>query len=149
MSGPRPVYRHAPRSHAHNCPCNRCVQVRRNRGGVIDTYGIIAPALLIIGVIAVVGFWPAMVWHGQTDTGGWRWDIHSTIGCLIWWGLIVVPLAVACVIDAGRKRRLAGAPQSAAEAVSKARALAAGLPEGFSPEEELAVIRAELRRDEP
>jgi hypothetical protein len=122
------------------------VQVRRDRGGVIDTYGIIGPGILAYFVIVLIGFWPALVWHGYTGTGGWRWDVHSTIGCCIWWGLTIVPVAVACIIEAARKRTLAGAPVSAAAAVSKAQAVAAGLPAGFSVAEELAVIRAELRQ---
>jgi uncharacterized membrane protein len=73
-------------------------------------YGIIGPLLLVIAVVAVLGFWPAMVWHGQTDTGGWRWDIHSTIGCLVWWGLTIVPLTIAVIVDVHRKRRSAGDP---------------------------------------
>jgi len=87
--GNRPVYRYAPRSHVYNCPCNRCVQVReRNKGD----WGGIGTVFLICLIVMVVGFWPAMVWHGQNATGGWRWDVHSTIGCCIWWGswLIVV-----------------------------------------------------------
>jgi hypothetical protein len=113
------VYRHAPRSHAYNCPCNRCVQVRgRNKGN----YGIIGPGLLILGIGWIVLCWPALAWHGQTDTGGWRWDIHSTVACLIWWGIIVVPLAVAAGIDVNRKRKLTGTPQPGVQAISKARA---------------------------
>jgi hypothetical protein len=32
-----------------------------------------------------------MVWHGYGGPTGtaWRWDIHSTIGVLAWWGVVV------------------------------------------------------------
>jgi hypothetical protein len=86
-AAPRPVYRSAPRSHAYNCPCNRCVQVRaQNKGGV----GILLPAALIIGVVTVVGFWPAMVWHGDGGPTGtaWRWNIDSTVAELTYFGAI-------------------------------------------------------------
>jgi hypothetical protein len=98
-AAPRPVYRNAPRSHAWNCPCSRCAQVRaRNRGNA----GIIGPGLLIVGVVAVVGFWPAMVWHGEGGPSGtaWQWNIDSTIGCCIWWGSWVL---LALIIWACRK----------------------------------------------
>jgi len=50
-------------------------------------WGIAIPALLIAFAVALVGFWPAMVWHGYTDTGGWKWDIHSTIAELVYFGV--------------------------------------------------------------
>lgn len=79
------VYRYRPRSHAPQCRCPRWVRVQPPKGD----WGIIGPGLLIIAVVAVIGFWPAMVWHGYTDTGGWRWDIHSTIAELVYWGIIL------------------------------------------------------------
>lgn len=51
-------------------------------------YGIIGPLILIAFAVALVGFWPVMVVHGYTDTGGWRWDIHSTIAELAYLGTI-------------------------------------------------------------
>lgn len=88
----QPVYRR-PRSHAYSCRCPRCVP----QGGFIERNGILGPLALFAGLVAVIGFWPAMAWHGYTDTGGWRWDIHSTMGCLIWWVFLaaVVILAAA------------------------------------------------------
>ena len=85
-----PVYRR-PRNHAYSCRCGRCPQSQPG------DWGIIGPGLLIIGVIAVIGFWPAMVWHGYGGPAGtaWRWDIHSTIGCLIWWGFLAAVIALA------------------------------------------------------
>lgn len=88
-------------------------------------YGIIGPGLLIIGVIAVVGFWPAMVWHGQTDTGGWRWNIDSTIGCCVWWSFTVLPLVIAAIVDVHRKRKAIMAQYTAQEALARAEQLAA------------------------
>jgi hypothetical protein len=100
----RPVYRYAPRSHAYSCQCSRCVQVRaRNKGNA----GIIGPGLLVIGLVAVVGFWPAMVWHGEGGPSGtaWEWDIHSTIACCVWWSLTIVPLLIAAIVEAHKKKR--------------------------------------------
>lgn len=76
----QPVYRN--RNHAYSCRCGRCAQSRPTE------WGIVGPAILIFFVVALIGFWPAMVWHGYTDTGGWRWDIHSTIGELVYFGTI-------------------------------------------------------------
>ena len=66
--------------------CPRCGKSARDREG----WGVIEPLLLIGGAIAVFGFWPAFVVHGQTDTGGWRWDVHTTIACGVWWGVIAL-----------------------------------------------------------
>jgi hypothetical protein len=105
--GNKPVYRYPPRDHAASCRCDRCLPFRPRPGawGTIERYGIIGPALLWGGIIAVAGFWPAMAWHGEGGPTGtaWRWDVHSTIGCLIWWGLVVLPLTALAV--AGRRKR--------------------------------------------
>ena len=82
----QPVYRR-PRSHAYRCRCNRCVQSMPSMKN--GDFGLIGPLLLFGGIAVVIGFWPAMVWHGYTDTGGWRWDIHSTIGELAYWGALI------------------------------------------------------------
>lgn len=43
----------------------------------------------ILFVLAIcTAIWPYWVWHGQNSAGGLRWDIHSTIACSIWWGLL-------------------------------------------------------------
>jgi hypothetical protein len=90
----RPVYRSAPRSHAGYCQCSRCVQVRAQNKG---NYGIIGPGFLIICAVAVLGFWPAMVWHGEGGPSGtaWQWDVHSTIGCLVYWGVLIFVCVLA------------------------------------------------------
>jgi hypothetical protein len=59
---------------------------QRSSGGDV---GILIPLFLGFLVVACVGFWPAMVWHGYNDTGGWRWDIHSTVAELVYFGVIV------------------------------------------------------------
>ncbi len=67
-------------------------------------YSIIGPGFLIFCAVAVIGFWPAMAWHGYGGPTGtaWRWDIHSTVACCIWWGVTVIPFLV---IVAARKAR--------------------------------------------
>jgi hypothetical protein len=82
----RPVYRR-PRSHAYSCRCSRCVQSMPSMKN--GDFGIIGPILVALVVIVPVFFWPAMAWHGYTATGGWRWDIHSTIACLTYWCILV------------------------------------------------------------
>jgi hypothetical protein len=74
----QPVYR--TRNHAYSCRCGRCPQSRPG------DWGLIGPLILIFFVVALVGFWPVMIVHGQTDTGGWRWDIHSTYAELAYAG---------------------------------------------------------------
>jgi hypothetical protein len=81
----QPVYRRL-RSHAYSCRCPRCTP----QGGFVDRNGIIGPGFLILCVVAVIGFWPAMVWHGYGGPTGtaWRWDIHSTIAEAVYFGAI-------------------------------------------------------------
>jgi hypothetical protein len=98
----KPVYRYPPRSHTASCPCPRCAQCRKRPSPSSDLMAMDAFFVVCI-VLAVIGFWPAMVWHGYTDTGGWRWDIHSTIGCSVWWGLSVLCILLA-VADKKAKR---------------------------------------------
>ena len=77
---------------------------RTPRGDFITRNGIIGPGILIGFAVLLVGFWPALAWHGHTATGGWRWDIHSTIGCLIWWAITLGPLIAVVIADARKKR---------------------------------------------
>jgi hypothetical protein len=63
-------------------------------------WGIAIPAFLIIGLGWLVLCWPAIFAHGYTETGGWRWDIHSTYACAAWWGTIGF---VALMTWAGRR----------------------------------------------
>ena len=72
----------------------------------------IGPGLLFI----LVSCWPAIFWHGQAKTGGWRWDIHSTVACSVWWGsillaailLVVIPLVIAVISFPEEKRQPPG-----------------------------------------
>ena len=52
--------------------------------------GILFPLLGITFAVLLVGFWPAMVWHGYGGPTGndWRWDIHSTVAELAYFGVI-------------------------------------------------------------
>jgi hypothetical protein len=125
---PRPVYAYKPRSHAYNCRCSRCTQVRaRNKGNA----GIIGPGLVVIFVVALVGFWPAMVWHGEGGPTGtaWEWNVDSTVGCCIWWGIWVLGLTVAFVsASAGRRRAIRAEDRASAARVAAAQAVAAARP---------------------
>ncbi len=62
-----------------------------------QTWGPIWGCLLGIGLGALLLLWPALAWHGQTAAGGWRWDIHTTVACCIWWGVVLF-VAVAIVL---------------------------------------------------
>src|SRR5512135_3106607 len=61
---------------------------RQSRPPAQEDWGIAIPFFAGAMIIAVVGFWPAMVWHGYTDAGGWRWDIHSTIAEAVYFGVV-------------------------------------------------------------
>ncbi|HLI39622.1 MAG TPA: hypothetical protein VKV80_20115 [Streptosporangiaceae bacterium] len=54
------------------------------------------PWIIIGFILIVIAFWPAMVWHGEGGPAGtsWRWDIHSTIAELIYWGVIAAAAGV-------------------------------------------------------
>jgi hypothetical protein len=89
-------------------------------------YGIIGPHILIAFAVALIGFWPVMVVHGYTDTGGWQWDIHSTYAELTYLGTIGF---VALMIWLGNRpaklppapRDLEGSLRRAWEAVDESR----------------------------
>ena len=96
---PRPVYRR-PRSHAYSCRCARCVQSMPSMKN--GDFGIIGPGLVFLIIVVPVFFWPAMVWHGHTATGGWSWDIHSTIACLAYWGVLILPLVLLGIVSTSK-----------------------------------------------
>jgi hypothetical protein len=100
--GNRPVYRN--RSHAYSCRCPQCSKP--------GDYGLIGPLVLIFFAVALVGFWPAMVWHGYTDTGGWRWDIHSTVAEGVYVGVIAF---IGVLAWAGNKQPEPVAPKAVTE----------------------------------
>lgn len=66
-----------------------------NRNSPPTEWGIIGPAIGIFFAVLIFGFWPVLIMHGQTDTGGWRWDIHSTfaeaayLGCVAFSGVLI------------------------------------------------------------
>jgi hypothetical protein len=78
-----------------------------NRNSPQGDWGIIGPLILIFFAVALVGFWPVMVVHGTTDTGGWRWDIHSTYAELAYVGTVGF---VAWMIWLGNRPALRAAP---------------------------------------
>lgn len=62
---------------------------------------------VVAGVLAL--FWPAAVWHGYGGPTGndWRWDIHSTVACGIYWGvlaLLVLPAWIGNRMAPPRRR---------------------------------------------
>ena len=63
---------------------------RQSRPPAQEDWGIAIPFFAGIMILFALGCWPAFFWHGYTDTGGWRWDIHSTIGCCVWWGILAL-----------------------------------------------------------
>lgn len=89
----QPVYRR-PRSHAYSCRCPACAP----KGDFVARNGILGPGFAILCLVAVIGFWPAMVWHGYTDTGGWQWDVHSTIAEAVYFGIFAF-IALLCWAD--------------------------------------------------
>jgi hypothetical protein len=111
-AGNRPVYRYAPRSHVYNCPCSRCVQVRtRNAGSYGAGLGIILG--LLLGWLVLC--WPALVWHGYGGPAGtaWRWDVHSTVACAVWWGVLVSAVFAGWLADRVGKRPVSPAVRPA------------------------------------
>ena len=97
------------------CPCCGSHGPCRRRGARYqpapgaDPYraGSAGPLILLAGILAAIGFWPAMVWHGYGGPTGtaWRWDVHSTIACCIWWGACaLVSLLVYADRRAARRR---------------------------------------------
>ena len=97
----QPVYRR-PRSHAYSCRCPKCDKPA--------DWGVITPLIAIIGAGFLVSCWPALAWHGYTDTGGWRWDIHSTVACAVWWGALLF-IAVLVAVANRKPRRTVPPPQ--------------------------------------
>ena len=61
--------------------------------------------IVIFAVVFLTTCWPALIWHGTSANGGWRWDGKSTIACLIWWGVLLVPVAVITIRQSAPARR--------------------------------------------
>ena len=48
---------------------------------------------MVLGLAYVILCWPWFIWHGYSSGGngwGWRWDLHSTVACVIWWGVLLL-----------------------------------------------------------
>jgi hypothetical protein len=50
--------------------------------------------IIVLMILMAATCWPAFIWHGYTATGGFRWDVHSTIACCIWWGFLFILLFI-------------------------------------------------------
>jgi hypothetical protein len=48
--------------------------------------------LLLIGLAALVLLFPALIFHGRTDSGAWHWTTACTVGCAVWWGFLLTCL---------------------------------------------------------
>jgi hypothetical protein len=72
--------------------------------------GILFPLLGITFAVLLVGFWPAMVWHGYGGPTGndWRWDIHSTIAEAVYFGVIGFIAALVALGNRPAKAYVAG-----------------------------------------
>lgn len=91
----QPVYRR-PRSHAYSCRCPRCAEaLRRSQGNA----GAAGPLILVFFIVVIIGFWPAMVWHGEGGPAGtsWEWNIDSTVAELVYWGILVFIASLAAI----------------------------------------------------
>lgn|SRR5512146_2619547 len=85
-----------------------------------NDYGIIGPGLLIVFAVALIGFWPVMVWHGYGGPTGndWRWDIHSTIAEGTYLGVIGFIVLMAWLGSRPAKTASPPRPERAAESTS-------------------------------
>jgi hypothetical protein len=79
---PAPASRRQParlppsRNHAYSCRCPECAPGGRR----IEDAGAAGPWILLGFILLIIGFWPAMVWHGQI--------IHAIMGVAVRWGFI-------------------------------------------------------------
>lgn len=81
MTGNRPVYRYPPKSHAYNCPCDRCVQCRNRRSNTgSGGFWLVVLLMVLYGL-------PAGIWHRGTG---------FVIAAAIWWpaltGIVILAL---------------------------------------------------------
>lgn len=76
--------------------------------------GIAVPFFAGVVAVALLGFWPAMVWHGYGGPTGndWRWDIHSTVAEAVYFG--VMAFIIALVVTGRRPASRTPAPAPAA-----------------------------------
>ena len=83
----------APACSCGSALCPSCGKTVRDREG----WGVIEFVLPAGILLALVSCWPAIFAHGYTDTGGWRWDIHSTVACSAWWGVMLLFVLIGWV----------------------------------------------------
>lgn len=90
---------------------NRQASAGRNRNAPSGSWGILVPFFAAM----MFAVWPYAVWHGCKYGGGsglsgcgaeseWVWNGQTWAACGVWWGLIVLPFAVALVGSAAKKR---------------------------------------------
>jgi hypothetical protein len=86
-------------------------QPNRQRAPGQGDWGIAVPFFAGLMIVALVGFWPAMVWHGYGGPTGndWRWDIHSTIAEAVYLG--VIGFIAVLVVAGNRPARTAVKPK--------------------------------------
>ena len=90
----RPVYRYPPRSHAHNCPCPRCVQCRSRP--------LWSGAWIWVAIPVAAGiFWiaaaPLRIWHVTGPDGQQRPDTATWIAYGIGGTLILAALMTVSI----------------------------------------------------
>ena len=133
----QPVYRR-PRSHSYACRCPRCVQSRPKAGAEWIFPVFFGVCGLIMGIVWVVGkAAQALIAQG--------WNSLSYILPVVIGAAIIAGVLIANRRYENRPRppvRVRGADP---EPPGRLRDRATGLPAGFSVEEELARLRAELR----
>jgi hypothetical protein len=74
--------------------------------GFSQSWGPVWGFLGVLAALGVFGLWPAFFFHGEkqdafTGQEHWAWDIHSTVACGIWWGIL---LLAGIMLSAGSPR---------------------------------------------
>lgn len=89
-----------------NLPYRPVRKPTRYSHGFNQTWG---PVWGLLGALAAAGvflLWPAIFSHGEkidafTGQERWAWDVHSTVACCIWWGLLVLAGVVTALVRTG------------------------------------------------
>jgi hypothetical protein len=84
-----------------NRPARTFRQPPQRRGSDGKGWGVV----IGLALLAVFLVWPGWAWHGQTATGGYRWDGESTAAMLIWWGILAFWLIVAGLVRQANAKR--------------------------------------------
>jgi hypothetical protein len=82
-------------------PARTFRQPPQRRGSDGKGWGVV----IGLALLAVFLVWPGWAWHGQTATGGYRWDGESTAAMLIWWGIVAFWLIVAGLVRQANAKR--------------------------------------------